>query len=205
MAGPSVKVAADWLDSDRLEDMGADVVLLMLTALAWSARQTTNGVVPRRQLRKLWPVSNVDDAIELLIEAEEVEAEGDDLMFVRWHEFILTAEEVDRIRELNRARDKRRRLHNRGDHSMCQPKYCRAADSLTRENHVGSRVSHGDPTRPDPTQREEGEGGTDPDGAGAPPDRAEVEARIGRPTHAWAGDCCPLPPEHHIHATGPRT
>ena len=191
MSGPSVKIPADWLDSDQIEDLGADAVLLMLTALAHSARQTSEGVVPRRQLRKLWPVADIDGAIAALVAAGEVEDRGADLYFVKWGEFLLSAEEVDRIKEQNRIRDERRRRHNKGDHAMCLARYCSRAQEeqgapLTRESHVSPRVAHADPIRtypirPDPTvgrgsggEKEAGEQSAH--GSAAPPAAvAEVE------------------------------
>lgn len=157
MSGPSVKIPADWLDADHIEDLGADVVMLMITALGHSARQTTNGLVQRRRLRKLWPVDDVEKAIELLVDAGELEDQGDKVLFVNWADFILEADEVDRIKALNRERAERSRRHHKGDHSICRPSYCREAARLrdasrdqSRDDHVTVRVSNGDPYRPDP-------------------------------------------------------
>lgn len=172
MSGPSVKIPADWLDSDRIEDLGADVVLLMLTALGQSARQTSNGVVPRRQLRKLWPVDDVDGAIAQLVKVGEIEERGADLFFIHWGDFILSEDEVDQIRAGSRERTERSRRHQRGDHSMCRPNYCREAARLrdasrheSRDRDGTVRVSDADPYRSDPT-RPLGRGG---EGEGRPP------------------------------------
>lgn len=178
MSGPSVKVPADWLDSDQVEQLGADAVLLMLTALGYSARQLSEGDVPKRALRKLWPVGDLEAVTQRLVDAGEVIDKGNSLHFVDWREFLLTADEVDRIKEQNKVRDERRRRHNKGDHSICNPKYCKYAEprDSSRENHVSPRVSHADPTRTDPTRTEpdvvRGEVRVEdgvPDGAGAPP------------------------------------
>src|SRR3954471_10592422 len=104
MSGPSVKIPADWLDSDHVEDLGADVVMLMLTALGYSARQISDGVVPRRRLRKCWPVDDLEKAIEQLVAAGELEDRGDDLLFVHWRDFLLDAGEVERMRANNAKR-----------------------------------------------------------------------------------------------------
>lgn len=193
MSGASVKIPAAWLDSDRIEDLDAGTVLLMLGALGWSAEQTTNGFVPRRQLRKLWPVDDVAGAVDQLMKAGEVEDHGDRILLVHWRDFILPADEVDEIREKNRIRTERSRRHQRGDHTMCLPSYCRAAASQSRdgsrhESRDGSRHSDGTarvsdalpirtvPTRTDPTPREgrTGRGATAAaaGSAGAPPGAA---------------------------------
>ncbi|HWI42001.1 MAG TPA: hypothetical protein VNS81_00170 [Nocardioides sp.] len=227
MSGPSVKVSADWLDSDHIEDLGADAVLLMLTALAHSARQTSEGIVPRRQLRKLWPVASLEDTIVRLVDVGEVEEREGDLYFVNWREFLLSADEVSRIKEQNRTRDERRRRHNKGDHSMCQPKYCHRAreesEALTRESHVGPRVSHADPIltdpdRSDPTEGRGSGGRRKPDGQQSapgsaappaataareqqPPSVEDPEQRLGLNRHTLAAECCPFDhlPQHPIH------
>jgi hypothetical protein len=166
VSGPSVKLPADWLDSDRIEDVDADTLMLMLTALAHSARQTSNGVVPRRQLRTLWAVDDVDEAVAQLVQAGEVEDQGDRLLFVNWRDFILDADEVESIRAASRERSNRSRRHRQGDHSMCRPDYCQAAARNARGD--GTRDVSGDatvrgsdadpirsaPTRSDPTARE---------------------------------------------------
>ncbi|HEY0889662.1 MAG TPA: hypothetical protein VGE38_08640 [Nocardioides sp.] len=180
MSGPSVKIGSDWLDSDHIEDLDADVVLLMLAALGYSARQTTNGIVPRRRLRKLMrDTVDLDDAVSQLVQAGEAEERGDDLLFVRWRDFILSQDEVDQVKAGSRERAERSRRHKRGDHSMCRPDWCRAASrdqsrTITRDSDVTVHVSHGhpirsdptrtDPTRTDPTAREEREG----EGEGSP-------------------------------------
>jgi hypothetical protein len=155
MSGPSVKIPADWLDRDETEQLGADVAILMLSALGYSARQLSEGVVPRRRMRKLWPVDDLEKAIELLVEAGEVDDQGDDLLFVNWQDFLLQADEVEQIKEKNRLRDRRRRRHNRGDHAICLPKYCKDAPrekprGADVSSHAAPRVSHGDPDRTDP-------------------------------------------------------
>jgi hypothetical protein len=185
MSGPSVKVSATWLNSDRIEDLDAGTVLLMISALGWSADQTTNGLVPRRTLRKLWPVADVDAAIDQLIKAGEVEDHGDRLLFVRWADFILSEDEVDEIRAGSRERSERSRRHKRGDHTMCRPSYCRAAArdlsrDASRDGDVTVRVSDGHPIRPDPT-RPQGRGG---EGGAAEP----RSARAPRSVDALAGD-----------------
>lgn len=200
MSGASVKIPAAWLDSDRIEDLDAGTVLLMLGALGWSAEQTTDGLVPRRQLRKLWPVDDVAAAVDQLIKAGEVEDHGDRILLTHWRDFILPADEVDEIREKNRVRTERSRRHQRGDHSMCLPSYCRAAASQSRDgSRHESRDSDGTarvsdalpirtaPTRTDPTPREGRKGRAEaPSGsAGAPPTGGPATAKNKPPQHPF--------------------
>ena len=199
MSGPSVKLPVDWLERDHLEDLGADVVMLMITALGYSARQTTNGVVPRRRLRKLWHVDDTEKAIELLVDVDEVEDRGDDVYFTRWRDFILEADEVERMKATNRERTERSRRHQRGDHSMCRPSWCREAARShdmsrdesrhqSRDSDVTVRVSDADPYRPDPTrpdlsggERGKGRATAGRGSAGATPDPADSRPRSNNP------------------------
>lgn len=161
MSGPSVQIPTSWLQDDDLEDLGGDTVMLMLTALAYCADQTDDGWVARRRLRKLWPVDDLEGAIERLVKAGEVDDHGERVLFTNWRRFILSEDEVGEIRAGNRERAERSRRHKRGDHSMCRPTYCNAAHNApqSRDSDVTVRVSDGhpirtDPTRTDPTSRE---------------------------------------------------
>lgn len=205
MSGPSVQIPTSWLQADELEDLGADTVMLMLTALAYCADQTDDGWIARRRLRKLWTVDDLDQSIERLVKAGELEEHGDRLFFTHWRRFILAAEEVDRIKESSRERTERSRKHKRGDHSMCLSRYCDAArnasqtrDSardITRDSNGVQHVSDAlpyrtDPIRTDPTARSgrtERETGTQDGSAGAPPPSGP---RIGQglvAPHDWVG------------------
>lgn len=204
MSGPSVKVPVDWLDSDAVEQLGADTVLLALTALGYSARQTTNGVVPRRQLRKLWPVDDVDQAIAQLVDAGEVEDRGDELLFVHWDAFILAGDEVEKIRAASRERTERSRRHQRGDHSLCTTRcwvrrkhdegdHSRCEGWCVTGNGTGdvtgnatgdvtSHVSDGDPIRTDPTRPDPTIGGSGGTGRGSGGRRADGSASGATPS-----------------------
>lgn len=202
MAG-SVKVDASWFERDDIEQLGAGAAIFLLSALAYSARNLTDGEIPRRQVRRLWAVDDIEGTVAALVAAGQLEDRGEVLHLLHWRDFILAASEVVTIREQTRVRTERHRRHSKGDHSMCDR--CSAV-----RNGVTNGVSNtpSEPNRAEPSRAEpQGEGsrsaaGTDPDGAGAPPDRAEAEARLGRTAHSWAGDCCPLPENHPIHAGG---
>lgn len=114
-----VKVPAEWFERDDVEQLGAEVVMLHLSALAYSARQLTNGVVSRRQLRRLWPVDDLDAAADRLVSAGFWQATDDGFLIVDWRTFILAADEVASIREQSRITTERHRRHKADDHSMC--------------------------------------------------------------------------------------
>ena len=85
-----------------------------------------------------------------------------------------SAADQERAREYDRQRQRRQRLHKTGDHRECEPRYCREASRVTHR--VSDGVSHGSPSRPDPT-RPEGEGsGRDERAAGSAPDGRSASA-----------------------------
>jgi hypothetical protein len=220
VSGPSVKVPTDWLNSEAVEDLGSEAVLLMLTALAYSAEQLTNGRVPRRAVRKLWPVADFDTTLSALVDAGEVRDEGTDLQFVNWRDFILSSREVEQIREQNALRQERFRRHQKGDHTLCER--CSAVrNSVTNtvtngvtdgvSNDISHTVSNADPirsapTRSDPTGGRGSERAVDEGArsAGAtrdpreetrgsqlpPPPSDDPEQRLGIKRHAHAPGCC---------------
>ncbi|MDE0775547.1 MAG: hypothetical protein OSB43_04645 [Nocardioides sp.] len=202
-----MKIPTDWLDSDEVEDLGSDAVMLMISALGYAARQTSNGVVPRRRLRKLWPVDDLDQAVERLTEAGELEDQGDDVLFVRWRDFILAEDEVEAIREASRVRTERSRRHRKGDHTMCRADYCGAAKRHeSRNGDATAHVSDGHPTRPDPTRplgRGEGEGAQAGSAGATPPGPREESPRVHEfaPRPGLELDEFDLPPAEALCAT----
>lgn len=168
-----VKVSAEWFESDEVEDVGADVAMLHLSALAYSARQMTDGRIPRRQLRRLWPVDDLDQAVRVLVDAGWWEAIGDGYAISTWRDHLLSADEVERKRASNRERQERFRRHKAGDHSMCQR--CTAVRGNALRNGLSHGVSNAPPIRSDPsvpTGRRGGQAGgktADPDNRVASP------------------------------------
>ncbi|GAB3092311.1 hypothetical protein [Isoptericola nanjingensis] len=153
-------------DRPDLLGVGRSARLLHVEALVWSNRLLTDGAVPSGALPRLTdsPDPKVDVAELVAAGVWEVTEAGYQL---DWSDQE-TAAEVESRREQNRARDERRRLHNKGDHSKCDPNRCWV---LTREPRDESRVAHAlpIPSRPVPTrpQGRDGDGDED-DGADVP-------------------------------------
>lgn len=184
----SVKVPAEWFERDDVEQVGADAAMLHLSALAYAARHLTNGHIPARKLRRLWP-TDVDSAVEALTTAGWWEAAEDGFLIADWHTFILSSDEVDHIRRQTRERVERHRRHKAGDHSMCD-----RCSFVRRGNGVSNGVSNGvgnapsEPNRTEPTLREvrRGEevgGAMRSAGASRMPHRLQVgDSRLDDPT-----------------------
>lgn len=196
----SVQIPVDWFDRDDVEAIGAGAVLLHLSALAYSARQLTDGTVPRRQLRRLWDADDVGQAVSVLEKVGWWEPVDDGWVIRDWHDFILSASEVDKIRSDQRTRGERHRRHKRGDHSMCD--YCWAIRSEAASRRDEHRDEHRDshhqspresrpPNRTSPKVR--GEEATGPaafDGPAVPP--ARKPQPTGRPIGTRGNLDCPV-------------
>lgn len=115
----SVKVPADWFERDDVDAVGAEVAMFHLAALAYSARQLTDGAISRRQAHRLWADDDLGRATIALESVGWWEPVEDGWQIQDWNTFILSGAEVDKIREEWRTRQERKRRHDRGDHSMC--------------------------------------------------------------------------------------
>jgi len=166
-----VKTSDAWFEEARIEEIGADAAMLHLSGLAYSARHITNGLVPHRALRRLYPVADVDAALKTLTEAGLWRPTDGGFLAVDWADHILSADEVEHLREKSRISSERNRRHDRGDHSKCDRCwYIRkhghgdpVTDPVTDGS--GDSVSDRPPIRTEPN-RPEGEGRRGEDEAG---------------------------------------
>lgn len=148
-----VRTPEEWFEEPRIEDVGADAAMLHLSALAYCSRHLTNGHLPFRALRRLYPVADPDREVRALTEAELWEATQSGWFIVDWANHILAADEVAHRREQSRTSSERYRRHKQGDHSMCDR--CSAVRQRVSDP-VTDAVSDPPPTRSDPI-RPEGE------------------------------------------------
>jgi hypothetical protein len=190
-----VKVPEEWFDQEAIERLPAEVVLFHLTALAHTARHSTNGRLPSTAVRRLWPVTDPDASVALLVTDGHWSPYSGGWFLRDWQTFVLSAEEVEHRRELNRVRQERYRRHMLGDHSMCDRCSAVKAANALRDASQDALVTPSvtpPPNRTEPTRRGGEERGAAADSAGAPP---------ARPAHEFnpLADCCPLPPEHPCH------
>ena len=187
-----VKVPEEWLDDPEIEQIPADVVLLHLTALAHTARHSTNGHIPTSAVRKLWPTVDLGDAIGQLVEASLWQPVATGWYIPEWETFVLSATEVERRRADGRQRTERWRRHKLGDHSLC--------DRCSAKRGDASRNTSGDspPNRSAPTRRGGEEERTEAGSAGAPPARS-VDPHPFLMDNEDLECPCHLPPENPAH------
>lgn len=156
-----VKAAEEWFEEPRIEDVGADAAMLHLSALAYCSRHLTNGHLPTRAMRRLYPVPEPDAAVEVLAKVGLWEATESGWFIAEWADHILAADEVAHRREQSRITSERYRRHKQDDHSMCDR--CSAvkkgvSDAVT-DNVSDPPPNRTAPLRPEGEERErEGEG-----------------------------------------------
>lgn len=194
------------------EQLGTDAFMLHVAALGYSNRHSADGRLTRSQVRRLlW----LDDPLEVaarLVAAGVWETDDDAFVMVDDLADQLDSDEVARMRENNRIRTKRSRLHRQGDHSICDPRYCQhykaAGQTQVRDtSRDGSRdrnrdVSHHpNPSRPVPSRpvgTRDGKGTEDDDpapGSAAPDDVPERKrCAHGTPLGIDGGGCEQCPP-----------
>ena len=151
--------------SDTFND---DPVLLVLPrgvrhvyveAIVWCCKHETDGRIPRHVLGRITDEPEPYDAAGQLVAAGLWIATDDGYEITDFLVNQRSAEEVEVSRANSRARQERHRRHQNRDHSLCDPRYCHASNSVS--NAVTNGVSNGSPTRPDPTraQARDGRGG----------------------------------------------
>lgn len=159
-----------WIDdgfTDRLEVMtlSDSAFRLHVEALVYCNRNGRDGVITAPDLARLGRPDS--DTVDELVQAALWETK-DDAWQLDWSD-QQTAEQVEDRRATWRKRDERRRAHNKGDHSLCDPARCwalKGETSLTRESQrettSGSRPSRSRSLSHSPKEWERGdaEGGS---------------------------------------------
>jgi hypothetical protein len=139
------------LDAPRFVTLPRGVRLMHVEALVWCNRFGTDGAIPRHALRRLTDEDDVDLAAKLLVDVEAWAVTDEGWQIVDFLRNQRSAEDVERTAALNRARQRRNAQHKNGDHSLCDPKYCRAAANAL-DNAADNGVTNTAPTRPDLTR-----------------------------------------------------
>lgn len=96
-------------------------------ALVWSTKFGQDGVIPASSLRDFTDARSPKADAEMLVSAGVWERTEDGYLIVDSLEDQPTAEDVAKTQVLSRDRQRKQRQHRNGDHSLCDPDYCRAA------------------------------------------------------------------------------
>lgn len=200
-----VKIPETWFDEESVERMPADVVLVHLSALAYSGRQLLNGRVPRQAVRKLWPAPDLEGAIQQLVTEGHWVPTAVGWQIRDWRTFLLSAEEIEHKRQTSRESSERYRRHQAGDHSLCERcAWVKARDKsrqLSGDTSSDESVTLPEPNRSEPKGRRRGEGGATAPADAGPSAPSDAEQRLGLACHPPSADCCAFAdwPEHPIH------
>ncbi len=148
------KLGDDFTDDPALLALPRSVRLVHIEAMVWSNRHGTDGSVPAHALRRVTDDPDPDAAAEHLVARGKWRTVEGGWEIVGFLDDQPAAEDVQRTKELARARQRRLRQHRNGDHSLCDPQYCKALSRVTQRvtSRVTNGVSHDTPTRPDPTR-----------------------------------------------------
>lgn len=131
-------------DSPHVAALSDAAFRLHICALVWCNRYGTDGAVPRHMVVRLTDAPDPEALVKELLAAQPADQELPPLWTETADGWQLDwdgqqeAAAVKKRREEWKVRDQRRRKHNKGDHSMCDPVRCWAL----RDGN--SRVSHGE-------------------------------------------------------------
>lgn len=105
-----------------------------IEALVWSNRQLTDGRIPAAGLRRIASAADTKAVVAELLAAGMWQEDGD-AYELDWADQE-SRENVEARRTEWARRAARQRLHNRGDHSTCDPKRCRVllSNGVTRDS-----------------------------------------------------------------------
>jgi hypothetical protein len=172
------RIGDDFNDRPDLLEVPRSARLLHVEALVYCNKHLRNGDLPKGALRRITDAEDPELDAKQLVDAgvwEETET--------GWHLDWSDQDDADEVRarqEYRVATQKRYRerkaKHDRGDHSMCDPRYCKVAVTGNATSHM---TSHETPSRPVPSRpkdRGQGQGVAGP-GAGAPARHFQEEER----------------------------
>ena len=156
------KIDSSTPDDPRILQLPRGIRWMHLEGLVWCNQHGTDGFIPEHALRRVTDDSEPESAAAELVRVGLWAVVEGGWKIVDFEKDQPSAADVERKQVLARARQRVRRQHLGGDHSLCDPKHCQQASRVTAG--VTNAVSHDtrtDPYRPDPIRSEgteEGEG-----------------------------------------------
>lgn len=152
----------DYYDRPEIVDLSDAAFRLDVVATVWCNKHLTDGAITLKQVRRLPVDLDPQKAITELILAGQWTQTGPDMYQVDWSEQEPAArvqERRERNAESQRLFRERRDLHNQGDHSKCDARFCPALREGTRNAlRKPSRNASVIDTRPDPSRPPQGKG-----------------------------------------------
>lgn len=154
------------IDGPEFEGIPAGARLMHIEAMLYCNEHGTDGAISRAALGKLTGYTRRLEGARQLADAGVWHATDTGWTLPRFLEEQPSRHDTDRTTALSRQRQRKQRQHRNGDHSLCDPRYCRASSTnVTRDETQESRVTHGvshdtrtAPYRTDPSRKGEGVG-----------------------------------------------
>ncbi|MEY2454070.1 MAG: hypothetical protein QOD92_3644 [Acidimicrobiaceae bacterium] len=110
----------------RLIGLPRGVRLLHFEAIVWSCAHLTDGTIQRHALHWLTDEPESESAVAQLVQAGLWAVADDGWEIVDFLADQPSAADVEKVRDLARERQRKRRQHQAGDHSLCtDARYCR--------------------------------------------------------------------------------
>lgn len=155
------------IDGPTLLALPRGVRHMHIEGIVWCCRHETDGHIPRHAIGKVTDEPDMVDAAAQLVAAGLWAATVSGWEIVDFLAVQRSKEDIEKVKVLADARQRRHRQHQAGDHSLCDLRYCRAASRVAER--IDNGVDNGPLTRPDPARptgrKGEGKGAA---GAAAP-------------------------------------
>jgi hypothetical protein len=170
-------------------------------ALVWSNQQTTDGRLPGgvRELRRILSIEDVAAAVTELTKAGLWEPAGDDYQ-LDWSEQE-SAERFHERKAFNAARQAnyrdRSERHARGDHTACDPRFCKATNNALRNASSNASVTATRPVPSRPPGRDRDSGAVDATDRSAGATRPSASRARKKSASARSGDA-PRAPRQEV-------
>ncbi|MBR7744451.1 hypothetical protein KC207_14240 [Phycicoccus sp. BSK3Z-2] len=191
------RIGDDWPDRPAVLDLSRSARLLLLELTVYCNRHTTDGRIPEAAIPRNTDAEDWRGDLEQLAAAGLAEQVDERAWQVDWSDQE-SAEQVRARKDFNAAKQKRYRdrkaRHERGDHSECDPRFCKAVTRNATRNGDGDVTSLVTPSRPDPSRPlgRDREQGAETGSAGAPPTRPTGAGSLcphGVPNGIYRGQC----------------
>lgn len=199
-------------DDERWLSAGSDAMALFIAGLCYSDRNLTDGRILKALAPRLCLAVSPDAteaAIDALLTGGWWTEDIDNYWVDRYFDYGLSKAEQEATRAKWARSKQRKRLHDNGNHDLCDPGRCRGAlaDRSTEDStpeSEGLYPTRPDPTRHDPTLREGSVEGSGRPSAASPPGRdADAPDTV---AHLFVDDgsgfyceLCNLPSSHGQH------
>jgi hypothetical protein len=149
------RLSDDFTDRPQLLQVSRSARLLHIEAMVWSNRLLTDGRIPSAALRRMTDAEDLAELVEELASAGIWEATDDGQWELDWKDQE-SAAEVKGRRDYRQETQKRYRerhsKHERGDHSMCDPRFCKkAVTGNATGNAISNKTGYETPSRPVPS------------------------------------------------------